>query len=101
MDKQYFTNTRIDIRVNPLSEDITEEDVLNADQVLILYCMPNKTGGEWVGEKFGSSIKYVTQTTDVPTVGGVGTWKLQGCIVKDGVRKPGNVAFLTLKKPLN
>jgi hypothetical protein len=96
MNDEYFTNTAIDIRIDPSPEDIAD-----ADQVLILYKMPNGTNGEWTAEKFGTQIKYVTSPSDVPTAGGVGTWKLQACAVKSGIHYPGKVCFLTLKQPLN
>lgn len=93
---EYFTNTAIDIRIDP-----SPENIVDADSVLILYKKPNNTSGEWIASKFGTEIKYVTSPSDVPTAGGVGTWKLQACVVKAGVRMPGKVCFLTLKAPLN
>lgn len=93
---EYYTNTRLDIRVDPLPETIND-----ADEVLILYRMPNGTHGEWAGQKLGTQIQYITAPSDIPTVGGVGTWCIQACPVKAGVRKPGKVGYLTLKKPLN
>jgi hypothetical protein len=96
MSDEYFTNTSIDIRIDPAPHDITD-----ADQVLILFRMPNGTPGEWEAEKFGTSIRYITQPEDIPTAGGVGTWQLEACCVYGTTRKPGKVCYLTLKKPLN
>jgi hypothetical protein len=96
MNEEYFTNTAIDIRIDPEPEDIA-----SADQVLILFRMPNGTTGEWTAEKFGTQIKYITSPSDVPTIGGVGTWRLQACAVSSGIRKPGKYCYLTLKAPLN
>jgi hypothetical protein len=98
MNEEYFTNTAIDIRIETSEGDVS---ITDADSVLILYRMPNGTTGEWVAEKFGTQVKYVTSPSDVPTVGGVGTWRLESCAVVGGVRKPGKVCFLTLKQPLN
>lgn len=96
MSKEYFTNSRIDIRIDPLPEDIADDD-----SVLILYRRPDGVSGEWTAAKFGTQIQYITAPSDVPTVGGVGTWFLQACSVKSGIRNPGNYCYLTLKKPLN
>jgi hypothetical protein len=91
MSDQYFTGTRVEIRIDPVL------DVTNADAVSIAFRKPNGTTGEWPGELFGDEIKYITQATDVDLSG---TWQLQACATYAGVKKKGKICYITFDKPL-
>lgn len=91
MSDQYFTGTRIEIRIDPVL------DVTDADSVSISYRKPNGTTGEWIGEMFGDEIKYITQVTDVDQPG---TWQLQACAVYGTEKKKGKICYITFTSPL-
>lgn len=95
MVNQLFTDSIIEIKVDPAPHDITP-----ADSVSILYKRPDGTTGEWVGEKYGDKIRYQTERADVPTAGGVGTWEMQACAIYGTERKRGKFCYMTLKAPI-
>lgn len=66
MPENYYTKTRVDLRLDP------DYDVSLADELFIAYKAPNGQKGSWPATLFQNCIRYVASPTDIQVKG---TWQ--------------------------